>query len=123
MSRKLRGPTEGLYHVAARAAEGETLFRDEHDFLRFETELERVLSSALTCVGVCALNTHYHLILDTEGGALPKAMHRLNFRYATAFNARYNRRGHAFRGSLPIDPDRERRTAHDGVPLRDAQPG
>lgn len=53
MPRKLRGPTEGLYHVAARAAEGETLFRDEHDFLRFETELERVLSPAYTCVGAC----------------------------------------------------------------------
>jgi putative transposase len=115
MPRKLRGPTEGLYHVAARAAEGETLFRDEHDFLRFETELERVLSPAFTCVGACALNTHYHLILDTEDGALPKAMHRLNVRYAAAFNARYKRRGHAFADrylSVPIESEEQFMTVY-----------
>jgi REP-associated tyrosine transposase len=96
VARKLRGPTEGVYHVPARAAEGESLFRDDHDFLRFEIELERVLSTACTCIAACALHTHYHLILDTEDGALPKAMHTLNSRYASAYNARYKRRGHAF---------------------------
>jgi hypothetical protein len=58
----LGGPTEGVYHVAARAAVGKELFRDDHDFLRFERELERVLSSACSCVAACVLNTHYHSI-------------------------------------------------------------
>ena len=115
MARKLRGPTEGVYHVAAHATVGEELFRDDHDFLRFEQELERVLSPTCTCIAACALNTHYHLILDTEEGALPKAMHSLNFRYAAAYNARYNRRGHAFADrymSVQVESDEQLMTVY-----------
>jgi len=115
MPRKLRGPTEGIYHVCARAAQGERLFRDEHDFLRFEIELERVLSPECTCIAACTLHTHYHLILDTEDGALPRAMHALNFRYASAYNARYSRRGHIFGDrytSVPVESEEQLMTVY-----------
>jgi REP element-mobilizing transposase RayT len=96
MARKPRDTSAGIYHVFARSPAGELLFRDEHDFLRFEAELERIVSDECICVGACALHTHYHLILSTENGALSRAMQRLNQGYAGAFNARYERRGHAF---------------------------
>jgi len=96
MGRKLRQTEAGIYHVAARAQVGELLFRDEHDYLRFETELERILSPACTCIAACAIDTHYHLLLQTEDGVINRAMQRLNHAYSSAFNARYGRRGHTF---------------------------
>lgn len=96
MPRKPRETRAGIYHVAARAPEGERLFRDEHDYLRFEAELERILSTECRCIAACALDTHYHLLLDVDDGVLAGAVHLLNFRYASAYKARYGRRGHVF---------------------------
>jgi REP-associated tyrosine transposase len=97
MARAPRPTAAGIYHVAARTHAGERLFRDEADYLRFEHDLQSVAAdSALRCLAACVLTTHYHLLLETESGALPVAMQRLNQRYAHAFNARYARHGHAF---------------------------
>jgi len=97
VGRKPRPDAAGLYHVAARAQAGEQLFRDEADYLRFELELQTVVTdSPVRCLAACAMTTHYHLLLETEDGALAPAMKRLNQRYARALNVRYARRGHAF---------------------------
>lgn len=96
MGRKLRETSAGMYHVAARAQVGERLFRDDHDFLRFEGEVKRIVSPECVCVAACAIDTHYHLLLQTEDGVLNRAMQRLNRSYSSAFNARYGRRGHTF---------------------------
>ena len=40
--------------------------------------------------------THYHLFGWFEDNMLSTAIHRLNRRYAVAFNGRYKRRGHVF---------------------------
>jgi REP element-mobilizing transposase RayT len=85
-----------VYHVAARAPEGERLFLDDQDFARFESTLERILSPDCTCVAACALNTHYHLLLHVENDVLAKAVHLLNSRYAAAYKLRYGIRGHIF---------------------------
>jgi REP element-mobilizing transposase RayT len=85
-----------VYHVAARAPEGEWLFLDDHDFARFESELERILSPDCTCVAACALNGHYHLLLHVENDVLSKSVHLLNSRYAAAYKLRYGKRGHTF---------------------------
>ncbi len=97
MGRQARPSAAGFYHVAARAQAEEGLFRDEVDYLRFETEVQLVhTSGGVRCLAACALTTHYHLLLETDDGALAPAMKRLNERYARAYNARYDRRGHAF---------------------------
>jgi REP-associated tyrosine transposase len=85
-----------VYHIAARAPEGERLFLDDHDFSRFESELERILSPDCTCVAACALNTHYHLLLQVENDVLARSVHLLNSRYAAAYKLRYAKRGHTF---------------------------
>ena len=97
MGRPPRPTAAGFYHVATRAQVNEQLFRDESDYLRFEQELRTVTSdAAFRCLAVCAMTTHYHLLVETGDGVLPRAMQRLNQRYARAYNARYGRRGHAF---------------------------
>ena len=96
MPRRPRETRAGVYHVTTRAADGERLFRDDHDYLRFETEVERILSPECTCIAACALGTHYHLVLHVEDGVLPTVVHRLNSRYAGVYKARYGRRGHVY---------------------------
>ena len=97
MPRKPRPNVAGVYHVAARGPARESLFRDDADFLRFEAELRRsVEAEHCRCIAACALATHYHLLVETGDGALSRFMKRVNERYARSFNARYDRRGHAF---------------------------
>ena len=115
MARKPRDTSAGLYHVFTRAQANELLFRDDHDFLRFETELERTVCEQCVCIAACALHTHYHLILATEDGALSRSMQRLNQAYAASFNSRYGRRGHAFAErytSVRIESDGQLLTAY-----------
>jgi REP-associated tyrosine transposase len=96
MPRKPRRTDAGVYHVTARAVPGHRLFGDDHDFLRFESELRRIVTPECTCVAACALNTHYHLLLHVEANVLHRALHLLNSRYAAAYKARYARTGHTF---------------------------
>jgi putative transposase len=98
MPRKPRQTSAGLYHVAARASQGEQLFRDDNDYLRFEVELRASLEAWNSrCIAACALSTHYHVLLETTSdGVLPRLMKQLNQGYAASYNARYGRRGHAF---------------------------
>ncbi len=115
MPRKPRDNAAGIFHVATRAAVSEQLFRDSQDFFRFETEVERIVSPECTCIGACALHTHYHLILETADGVLGRALKQLNHRYAMAYNARYDRRGHAFAGrymSVRVESDEQLMTVY-----------
>lgn len=116
MARRLRLTAAGFYHVAARAPAGEQLFRDELDYLRFETELRTIVEqSDVRCLAVCALTTHYHLLVETPDNALPSAMKQLNQRYACALNARHQRRGHAFAErylSVPVKHDEQLLTTY-----------
>jgi REP-associated tyrosine transposase len=117
MPRKPRPTAAGVYHVAARASAGERLFRDEHDYLRFETELAAALAAwSCRCIGACALSTHYHVLLETTvDGVLPQLMKRLNQGYAASYNARYARRGHAFADrylAVPVVTDEQLATVY-----------
>ena len=111
MARRLRSTEAGFYHVASRAPAGEELFRDEHDYLRFEMALGQVVDKGgVRCLAACALTTHYHLLVETADGVLPAAMKWLNQAYACAYNARYGRRGHAFADrylSVPVKRDEQ----------------
>jgi hypothetical protein len=55
------------------------------------------------------MQSHYHLLLEVQNGALPIGMHSLNFRYAMAHNGRYGMRGHVMAARygarrLPSEP-------------------
>jgi REP element-mobilizing transposase RayT len=71
------------------------LYRDEIDRVYFLTELARTVALyEWTCMSVCEMTTHYHLLIETHDKSLPLGMHRLNFRHARRFNARHRLRGH-----------------------------
>lgn len=44
------------------------------------------------------MDNHYHLLIETPGANLIKAMHTLNTSYTTYFNKRKERSGHLFQG-------------------------
>jgi REP element-mobilizing transposase RayT len=124
--RKPRDTSAGIYHVFTRAPANELLFRDEHDFLRFESEVERIVCEQCICIAACVLHTHYHLLLATGDGALSRSMQRLNQAYAASFNARYDRRGHAFAErytAVRIESDEQLLTAYRYVVRKPVEAG
>lgn len=96
----------GLYHLTVRSTTPDPLFRDGFDRLELISQLARTTAQInWTCIAVCLMTTHYHLVVDAGEGVLPEAMKRINWPYAMAFNKRHGRRGHAVGGkyaSIPI---------------------
>jgi putative transposase len=88
---------DGTYHAYARGVDRCRIFRDDDDrqlmlrLLGGTAERHRWRFHAL-----CLMGTHYHFVLETTRQALSSGMHRLNGRYAEAFNARHGRTGHLF---------------------------
>ena len=58
MPRKDRPTAAGIYHVSTQAQRDEELFRDDADFLRFESEVRLLVESGVrTCIAACVLTT------------------------------------------------------------------
>lgn len=86
-----------MWHVTARAAGREKLFRDREDcraFLRLLAQVRR--REAWRIDTLCLMGTHYHLLLEAWRDSLSNGFHRINGLYAEEFNARHARRGHLF---------------------------
>ena len=84
-----------MHHVTTRSIAEELVFREGWDYatgIRILAEL--VGSGELACHAFCSMPTHFH-VLGTFGD-VSRAIHKLNRRYAVAFNRRYRRRGHVF---------------------------
>ena len=90
-------PDHGVFHIVTRGVADTRIFGDDRDrrlFLRLLLTVNRMF--ALNCEVFCLMNTHYHAVFHCHREPLALAMHRLNGRYATAYNKRYDRRGHLF---------------------------
>ena len=95
MPRACRSTAAGLYHVITTSTKPDEFFRDGFDCIEFIALLEQAtLRFKWTCVSVCLMTTHYHLILDVPESSLSVGMKWLNWKYARAFNKRYGRQGH-----------------------------
>ena len=68
--------------------------RDRRFFLGLLAIVTRVFE--LRCEVFCLMNTHYHAVFECHREPLATALHRLNGRYASAYNKRHRRRGHLF---------------------------
>ena len=96
MARPQRDAAAGVFHVFTHCvwAAG-ALFVDDIDRTTHLRELARAtVRFDWTCVAFCLLQTHYHLLLEVETGALSAGMQQLNWRYAMQFNQRHRLRGH-----------------------------
>jgi putative transposase len=87
------------YHVTAHAVAEARLVRNDDDRRRFIAQLQTVAQSlGWTCLAVCLLDTHYHLLVTISEANLARGMQRLNGSYAQSFNLKYGRKGHLFGG-------------------------
>jgi REP element-mobilizing transposase RayT len=109
MGKAKRLRAAGVYHLAVRSSTPDLLFRDGQDRLALIGQLERVtLDTDWTCIAVCLMGTHYHLLVEAGENVVPLAMQRINWAYAVAHNKRHRRRGHRVGGpymSIPIVTD------------------
>ncbi|HEX3805994.1 MAG TPA: hypothetical protein VHV52_04350 [Gaiellaceae bacterium] len=79
----------------SRSIAEEAIFKDTGDYLTGIRILgELVTGGYLVCHAFCFMPTHYHLYGTFEN--ISDTMHKLNRRYAMAFNRRHKRRGHVF---------------------------
>lgn len=56
----------------------------------------------------CLMNNHYHPLIETPDGVLPRGMRQLNGVYTQRFNARHKRVGHVLQGrykAILVDKD------------------
>lgn len=98
MARPLRIDFTGaLYHVMSRGVNGEPIFREEADYLRFlEIFAQTVARFGWIVYAWVLMTNHFHLEVCTPEANLSQGMHWLKGRYAQWFNRKYQRRGHLF---------------------------
>ena len=86
---------DGEYHISTRGVDETMVFRDDGDRLLFLFLLMRAAERFhWELVAYCLMGTHYHILLRTTREQLSAGMHFVNFRYAQAFNEKYDRHGH-----------------------------
>jgi REP element-mobilizing transposase RayT len=88
---------DGYFHAVARGAGRRAIYRDDADRILFARLLAYTVGDhAWRVLATCLMGNHYHLVVETRREQLSDGMHRLNGRYAQAFNTRHARWGHVF---------------------------
>src|ERR1700693_1663537 len=100
MARPLRIEYRGAYyHVTSRGNERKAIFRDDADREKFIELVGRAVQDfALRLHGYVLMANHYHLLVETPGGGLSRALRYINGVYTQTFNRRHRRAGHLFQG-------------------------
>jgi len=92
-----------VYHVTTRSIAEEHIFKDGGDYAAGVTQLAGLVGEGFAvCHAFCFMPTHYHVIGSFDD--VTKFVHKLNRRYAVAFNRRYKRRGHVFDSPPSLTP-------------------
>ncbi len=96
-----------MHHLMARSVAEEVIFRDGGDYATGVGILAGVIRDGLaSCHAFCFMPTHYHLL--GELADVSAVAHKLNRRYAVAFNRRYRRHGPVFDGHTAVAVRSER---------------
>src|SRR5579862_5474263 len=100
MACPIRVEFEGaVYHVTARGNERREIFHSEQDKTLFLDTLKQcVVDSGIVLHAWCLMPNHYHLVVETPGGGLSRAIGWLQTTYTIRFNRRHRRSGHLFQG-------------------------
>jgi putative transposase len=100
MGRDRRPQCEGaVNHVFSRGNRRGAIFRLDYDFHRFLIYFDdELVERGWRCLAYSLLPNHYHLVFETPEANLSLGMHRLNLRWAKAFNKEYALLGHVFQG-------------------------
>jgi REP element-mobilizing transposase RayT len=110
MSRPLRILYPGAwYHVMNRGLNRQPIFHEKNDFHSFMKGLrESTERWGAGIAAYCLMSTHFHLLIQTPGGNLPRIMRHIDGAYTQRFNRRHDRDGPLFRGrykAILIDAD------------------
>lgn len=85
------------YHIMIKSISEITLFQDCEDKERYLFLIKRyMLKYNFKLYAYCLMDTHGHLIINSNGSDISKIMHSINFCYASFFNKKYKRHGHLF---------------------------
>jgi REP element-mobilizing transposase RayT len=102
-------------------------FLDEIDRVNWIRRLVTMLDrTAWTCVALCQMSTHVHLVLDVPDASLAVGMRDLNREYSCDFNLRHGRQGVFLRkrfGSRRIDDGEDLVGAYSYVVLNPVAEG
>ncbi len=100
MTRPWRIEYDGAYyHVLSRGNEGRDIFYDDKDRRYFFDALGEMSERFEVEIYAFALmSSHYHLLLQTKGSNLSRAMQWFGVTYTRRFNNRHFRSGHLFQG-------------------------
>jgi putative transposase len=93
-----REEIEGAYyHVGTRGNNQRDIYTNDDTRLLFLLMLQTLVKAHdWRVLAYCLMNNHYHLLLQLGAGGLSRGMQALNGNYASAFNARADRRDHLF---------------------------
>jgi putative transposase len=87
-----------MYHVNASACADRHLFADAADMSSFEALVANIVFRLeWSCLSICLMDTHYHLLLVTPRADLAAGMQRLNGLYGQTYNRRHRSSGHVFK--------------------------
>src|ERR1051325_1118361 len=100
MARKPRLDVQGgLYHLITRGNNRRTIFEAPEDYQKFLQLLE-IQKGKLPFLlyAYCLMNNHVHLLVERQGHAISRVMHRLLTGYSQYYNRKYGRSGHLLQG-------------------------
>lgn len=86
-----------IYHVIMRGISDINLFRNSSDKNKYLQFLKKYKDMFLFQIyAYCIMDTHIHLLINSNGSDISKFMHNINQCYAQYYNKKYNRIGHVF---------------------------
>jgi len=100
MARKSRIEFEGgFYHIITRGNQGQKVFLEEKDFLKYLEFLSDYKDRyGFWVYAYVLMGTHVHLLIETGQVPLSKILQGINQRFTMYFNRRYGKVGHLFQG-------------------------
>jgi putative transposase len=100
MARPLRITYPGaFYHVTSRGNERKDIFKSKGDREKILEYFESATKRYNAVIHVfCLMDNHYHLLLETPSGNLPRIMQHIDGADTTYFNVKRGRSGHLFQG-------------------------
>ncbi|MCY6370943.1 transposase [Clostridium ganghwense] len=89
--------TTAIYHVMMRSISDFNLFRDNKDKDKYLKLLKKYKGIHMfKLYAFCLMDTHAHLLIDSNGADISGFMHNINQCYAQYYNKKYHRTGHVF---------------------------
>lgn len=102
--------SSGIYHIMMRGINRESIFHDDEDRCHFLSLLSHTrLPDAFDLYAYCLMVNHIHLLICERSDDISRTMKRINSRYVSWHNAKYDRIGPLFQDrfkSLNIEDDR-----------------